>query len=306
MSAKHVGLGRGLGALIKETPTPEEGAGSAAQAGITTVPTNHVHKSPWQPRRHFAPEALDELVRSVHERGVLQPLLVRRLTPRDETEEFELIAGERRLRAAQEAEVEEVPVIIMDVSDGEALELALVENLQREDLNIIEEAEGYAALADTFHLTQDEIAQRVGKARTTVANCLRLLGLPDSIKQLLAEGQLSAGHAKVLLGVEIPEEQALLARRTAKEGLSVRVLEQLVARHRGTPKKPRTEKPDIPADHLKYLVDRLHQHLGTSVRVTPCKTLANGKKSKGSIEIDYYSNEELDRLLQLLGLTEDL
>jgi ParB family chromosome partitioning protein len=303
MAAKHVGLGRGLSALIKDSPA--SGDAPAPSGGIVNLPIGQVHKSPWQPRRTFETEALEDLVRSIRERGVLQPLLVRQ-TAAGEQPAYEVIAGERRLRAAQVAELTEVPVILMDVSDGEALELALIENLQREDLNIIEEAEGYRVLSESFELTQDDIATRVGKARATVANCLRLLGLPDSVKALVAAGDLSAGHAKVLLGLEIHAEQEMLARRTVKEGLSVRSLERLVAKLKRPPRKRRAERSDIPPDHVKYLTDRLYQHLGTSVRVAPCKTLANGKKAKGVIEIDYYSGEELDRLLVLLGLSEDL
>jgi ParB family chromosome partitioning protein len=306
MAAKHIGLGRGLGALIRDSApetTPPDG-------GTTRLPILHIRKSPWQPRRTFAPEALDELVRSIKERGVLQPLLVRRL-PGDEgksdgVQEYELIAGERRLRAAELAKVAEVPAIVMDATDAEALELALIENLQREDLNIVEEAEGYAMLLDKFSLTQEEVAQRVGKARASVANCLRLLSLPDNIKRLLSEGALSPGHAKVLLGLEIPAEQELLAQRCIREGLAVRALERLVARLKRPPKKRRAERSDIPAEHVKYLANRLQQHLGTSVRVQPCRTLSNGKKAKGSLEIDFFSSDELDRLLILLGLSEDL
>ena len=307
MAAKHIGLGRGLGALIKESPAaaPEPTGPVAApvaesSAGVVRIPVEKVHKSPWQPRLRMAPEALEELTNSVREKGVLQPLLVRRVK-----DGFELIAGERRLRAARGAEIKEVPAIVMEATDREALELALIENLQREDLNLIEEAEGYRALGEKFEMTQEQISQRVGKARASVANALRLLGLPDGVKQLVAEGTLSPGHAKVLLGLEIPREQELLAVRVIKEGLSVRTLEHIVTRLKKPAKKPRAEKSDIPEDHLRFLIERLHQHLGTAVRVNPCKTLANGKKTKGSVEIDFYSNEDLDRLLILFGLTDN-
>ncbi len=306
MSAKHTGLGRGLGALIKETSAPAAAPAPAVAAatskdGILRVDIDKVKKSPWQPRHIIAPEALDDLARSVREHGVLQPLLVRKVG-----DYYELIAGERRLRAAQSAELKQVPVIVMDVPDRGALELALIENLQREDLNAMEEAEGYRALADKFEMSQEQIAQRVGKARATVANSLRLLDLTDPVKRLVAEGQLSAGHAKALLGLAIPHEQELLAARVAKEGLSVREVERLVQRLQKGPKKPRASKSDLPESHLQYLSDRLHQHLGTSVHVTPCRTLANGKKVKGSIAIDFYSNDDLDRLLVLLGIAENL
>lgn len=303
MAAKHIGLGRGLGALIKDSSVAPAAApaATAPAPAETRIPVARIKRSPWQPRHVFEQEALAELVQSVKERGVLQPLLVRKVGA-----EFELIAGERRLRAAIEAGRPDVPVIVMDVTDREALELALIENLQRSDLNLIEEAEGYQTLIDKFSLTQDDIAQRVGKARPTVANALRLLALPDRVKQLVAERQLSPGHAKALLGLEHPKEQELLAARVVAEGLSVRTLERLVNRLRKAPRKPRAEKSDIPREHLQFLVDQMHQKLGTAVRMESCRTLANGKKVKGQIEIDFYSNDDLDRILVILGLAGQL
>ncbi|HEY8241422.1 MAG TPA: ParB/RepB/Spo0J family partition protein, partial [Kiritimatiellia bacterium] len=262
MAAKHVGLGRGLGALIKDSVSAPAAAAPAApaEAPSNKIAIARIKKSPWQPRHHFEKDAHAELVQSVRERGVLQPLLVRKIA-----DGFELIAGERRFRAATEAGLKEVPAIVMEVTDREALELALVENLQRADLNLIEEAEGYKALAEKFGMTQDEIATRVGKARPTVANALRLLDLPDKVKRLVAERQLSPGHAKVLLGLEIPKEQELLADRCVQESLSVRTLERIVHRLRIPAKKPRASKTDVPEGHLKYLLDHLHQKLGTQV-----------------------------------------
>ena len=297
MSAKKTGLGRGLGALIRDA-VPEA---ATVEGGITQVPIEKIHKNPWQPRQKIAPEALEDLAHSIREQGVLQPLLVRRVE-----NHYEMIAGERRLRAAQNAELKEVPVIVMEASDREVLELALIENLQREDLNLIEEAEGYRALAEKFDLTQEQIAQRVGKARATVANALRALDLPAKVRDMIGREEITAGHAKALLGLEIAREQELLAQRIAREGLSVRTAERIVARLKKPPKKPRAEKADIPEAHMRYLLDRLHQRLGAPVRVTPCRTLANGKKARGTIEIDYFSSEDLDRLLTLMGLTEDL
>lgn len=301
MAAKHTGLGRGLGALIKDTPPAEEPSAPATPEktdGTTRIPIEKIRKSPWQPRREFTAEALDDLTRSVQERGILQPLMVRKAG-----DAYELIAGERRFRAAQNAELKEVPVIVMEVTDREALELALIENLQREDLNLIEEAEGYKLLMEKFEMTQEHVAQRVGKGRATIANALRLLDLPDTVKRLVAEQKLSPGHAKVLLSVEIPREQELLAARVIAEQMSVRTLERIVAQLKRPEKKSRSERSDIPDSHLQYLSEQLHQHLGTSVRVSPCKTLANGKKVKGTIEVDFYSNDDLDRLLAILGLT---
>jgi len=301
MAAKPTGLGRGLGALIQDVPAAQQPAPAAApvKGGAARLPVALIRRSPWQPRHVFDREALSELVASVRERGVLQPLLVRR-----SGENFELIAGERRLRAAQEAGLGDVPAIVMEVTDREALEIALVENLQRSDLNLIEEAEGYRALADKFQMTQEQIAVRVGKARPTIANAMRLLDLPDPVKQLVAERKLTPGHAKALLGLDNPREIELLAQRVISEEMPVRTLENIVARTKRGPKKARVEKADIPEQHLRYLVERLHQHFGTHVRISPCRTLANGKKVKGVIELDYHSSDELDRLLVILGVTE--
>lgn len=295
MAAKHIGLGRGLSALIKDGSIGEPPL--AAPERSNRIPVASIRKSPWQPRRIFSPEPLAELVDSVKERGVLQPLLVRKVA-----DHYELIAGERRLRAAQEARLDDVPAVIMDVGDQEALEIALVENLQRSDLNLVEEAEGYRMLAEKFKMTQEQIAERVGKARPTIANALRLLDLTDRVKQLVAERRITPGHAKALLGLEIAREQELLAERVIAEDLSVRTLERIVARTRRAPRKSRPEKTDIPATHLEALAEQLRQHLGTQVRLTPCKTLPTGKKTPGRVEIEYYSSEELDRIIQTLGL----
>lgn len=312
MATKH-GLGRGLKALIQDqTPPSAPPAGPALPAApapaplppgtalIRKVPVAQIKPSPWQPRRVFAPEALEELVQSIRERGVLQPLLVRKISGA-----FELIAGERRWRAAQTAELAEVPVIVMDANDNQALELALVENLQRQDLNVIEEAEGYQALSDKFNLTQDDIAQRVGKARASVANTLRLLHLPIVVRQYLAENRLTPGHAKALLGLDIAEEQVQLAERLVREGRSVRDAEKWVAALKRKPRKPREVRGTaLPEDHVRRVSELLHQHFGTGIHLEPCRTLANGKKTRGSIRIDLYSDDDLDRILQILGLQE--
>ena len=311
MATKH-GLGRGLKALIQDqtppsapavapvTPSRVSSAGDPPSgSAIRKVSVTQIKPSPWQPRRHFAPEALEDLVNSIRERGVLQPLLVRKIAGA-----FELIAGERRWRAAQAAELAEVPVIVMEANDNQALEIALVENLQRQDLNVIEEAEGYQALIDKFNLTQDDIARRVGKARASIANTLRLLNLPVMVRQYLAENLLTSGHAKALLGLEIAEEQVQLAERIVREGRSVRDAEKWVAALKRKPAKPRAIQGGLPDDHVRRLSELLHQHFGTGVHLEPCRTLANGKKTRGSIKIDLYSDDDLDRILQILGLQE--
>lgn len=297
------GLGRGLDALIRDVPadsTARENADSESSRGITSIPTEAIVPSPYQPRRTFESEPLEELVRSIRSHGVLQPLLLRRIG-----NTHELVAGERRLRAAQEAGLKEVPAIVRDVSDADALALSLIENLQREDLNIMEEAEGYRRLASQFGLTQEEIARIVGKARATVSNALRLLDLPEEVKQMVQAGSLSAGHAKVLLGVSIDEEKRLLAKRVVDEGLSVRTLERIAARLERVPRKPRAFRTDLPPDHLNHLTEELQRRFGSHVRVFPSRTLANGKKAKGSIEIDFYSNDDLNRILEILGISDE-
>ncbi len=293
--AARKGLGRGLGALIKDeapTDTPIE-----QEDGIKKVPLDSITRNKRQPRHTFDESALADLTASVKEHGVLQPLLVR-----PDGDGYELIAGERRLRASTAAGLTKVPVIVMNATDGDSLELALIENLQRENLNVLEEAEGYRELAVEFNMTQEEIADRVGKARASITNALRLLTLPDEVKSMLADDRLTRGHAKALLGLEIEKEQVLVARRAVEEGISVRNLEKLIQRAK-TPRKPRAAKPDLPASHVGYLSDQLHTHFGTSVRITPCRTYANGKKGKGSIEIDFFSNDDLDRLLALMGFS---
>ena len=306
----HVGgLGRGLDALIGRESTqkvagmsdvahPTSGAESAAGGkSVILVSTAMIQASPWQPRRVFDEVALHELADSIREHGIIQPLICR-IAPAGG---YELIGGERRLRAATEAGLKEVPVIVMEAVDRDAAELALVENLQREDLNVVEEAEGYRALAEGFGMTQAEIADRVGKARASVANAMRLLELPDEVKQLLGSGLLSVGHAKVILGVEGEEDRIKLARDSVKDGLTVRMLEQRLERRRATPKN-RVVTSDIPDDYLEMLLDKLRGRFGTSVRLSPSVRFPNGRRGKGRIEVDYIDNEDLTRILELLGV----
>lgn len=299
MSAKK-GLGRGLSALIKDETQNQHNDIADTREGLTRVPVTSIVRNPHQPRQSFDATSLKELTASVKEHGVLQPLLVR-----PAADDYELIAGERRLRAATAAGLPDVPVLIIEASDHTSLEIALIENVQRENLNPVEEAEGYRELAELFEMTQEEVAQRVGKSRAAIANTMRLLNLPDEVRAMLADGRLSAGHAKALLGLDIPQEQVLTARRVVDEGLSVRALEKLIKRLTTVAPRPRAAKPDLPTDHLRHLSEKLHTHFGTSIRIQPCKTYSNGKKGKGWIEIDFFSNDDLDRVLSLLGLDED-
>jgi len=279
LSARQA-LGKGLGALIPDKPLAEgEGKKSFFTCGIEEIQPN-----PFQPRKTFNEEPLQELVQSIREKGILQPLVVRR-----KGERYELIAGERRWRAAQKAGIKEVPILVRNVSESELLELSLIENIQRENLNPIEEAEAYKGLAEQFHLTQEDISQKVGKDRATVANALRLLKLPPEIKQSLAEGKVTVGHARALLGLDSPEKQRAAWRKVLSGGLSVRQTENLIKRLR--PKTSAGAAKSTP--EWESLVDELQRSLGTRVRIV-------GRKKRGRIEIDFYSPEELERILDFL------
>ncbi|MGA0334060.1 MAG: ParB/RepB/Spo0J family partition protein [Kiritimatiellia bacterium] len=326
MATRKKGLGRGLNALMQQGGSPSSSSPESIRpdaseetdkvskraenrqetsAGTLEVAIHLITANPYQPRERFEEEALEELTQSIQEMGILSPLLVRQR--KEDGAGYQLIAGERRFRAAQRAGLKKVPGLLRELTDQEALEIALVENLQRRDLNIIEEAEGYQRLADEFNLTQEAIAKRVGKGRATVANALRLLALSPTVRDMVSDGRLSTGHAKVLLGLELREEQELLARQSVKENWSVREIERQV-KARLSPPKPKTgsTRNDIPPDHVQFLTDKLHQKFGTSVRLIPSKSLPNGKKQRGRLEIDIYSNDDLDRVLDLLGLSDSL
>lgn len=316
---RRAGLGRGLGALIsanaavpqpappappRQHPDPDTSAAQAATNAVISVPPVEIQRSPWQPRQAFDAEPLRELADSIRANGVIQPLVCRK----NKDGKYELIAGERRLRAAHLAGLTLVPVILVDAGDRRAAELAIIENIQRQDLNVIEEAEGYQTLTETFHLTQQEVADRVGKARATVANALRLLDLPDEAKQLLGDGLLTTGHAKVLLGLDDPMEQTLLARKCVTEDLTVRALERAIRRRKAsssTDSSTTSSKPDLPENYVRDLCERLHSHFNTAVRLSPSATHANGRHTKGILEIDFYDNNDLDRILELLGIILD-
>lgn len=270
-------LGRGLGALIPTTY-------GAPESPTDTVAIALIRPNPFQPRHHFEDAAIAELAESIRQKGILQPLLVRRVDGG-----YELIAGERRLRAAQRAGLDSVPVLVRDASDAEALELALIENIQRENLNPIEEARAYRRLLEEFDLTQDEVAARVGKERSTVANSLRLLQLPDEVKAEIERGVLSAGHARALAGADSDAAKIRLSREVIARKLTVRQTEQLAKR---------TRQP-LSAD-FQAVGQRLTEALGTRVRLQPSR---NGA---GRIQIEYYSLQELNGLIdRLAALDED-
>ncbi|GAB4369159.1 MAG: ParB/RepB/Spo0J family partition protein [Deltaproteobacteria bacterium] len=269
-------LGRGLSALLPGTAERE--------SEFLRIPASHIRAGAHQPRQTFDPGELEELVESIREKGVLQPVLVR---PAEGG--YELVAGERRLRAAQMAGLEVVPAVVKKMSDREALEAALVENVQREDLNAIEVAQAYQRLGQEFSLSQEEIARRVGKGRTTVANTLRLLKLPEPVRQAVVDGRLSAGHARALL--QAPSERLLSIFQAAlRKGLSVREVERLC---RAGETKRAARKPRRLDPHLSDLEERLSRRGGTRVRI-------RGTARKGTIEIAYFSEGEFSRLVELL------
>ena len=263
---------------------------------IHRVDLQNVSPSPLQPRKEFAPEALQELISSIREHGIIQPLIVRQANGR-----YELIAGERRWRAAQELGLTNVPVIVRSANDLEVLELSLIENLQRADLNPIEEAQGYARLAGEFSLRQEDIALKVGRSRAAVANAMRLLDLHPQVQTWLTQNLLSVGHAKVLLGLRTPEDQLLAAETILRRSATVRQTERLVARQLGTTRARRKRSSRDGANHSAALADleeRLQKHLGTRV------ILRHGEK-RGRIEIEYYGNDDLQRILGALGLPSE-
>src|SRR6266699_2107026 len=287
------GLGKGLGALIG-TPVVAPRADAESGERVYQVTLASITPSPLQPRKDFAREALQELIDSIRQHGIIQPLIVRQVGTR-----FELIAGERRWRAAQEIGLTEAPVIIRSASDLEVLELSLIENLQRADLNPIEEAQGYARLANEFAMRQEDIALKVGRSRAAVANAMRLLDLHPQVQVWLAQNLITVGHAKVLLALKVPEEQLLAAETVLRRNATVRTTERLVARQLGigrSRRKQRAAGQTVTSAAVEDLQNRLQQHLATHV------TVHHGEK-RGRIEIEYYGNDDLQRIVTALGLT---
>ncbi|MGD9762168.1 MAG: ParB/RepB/Spo0J family partition protein [Candidatus Binatia bacterium] len=277
MDTRKRGLGRGLGALIPGTPPPVP----SEDVPLGTVAMSAIKPNPYQPREIFDEAAIEELAASIREKGLLQPLLVRRAGAG-----YELIAGERRFRAAQRAGLTEVPVSVRSAGDVEALELALIENLQRADLNPIEEARAFKRLGDEFELTQEDIARRVGKSRSAITNSLRLLQLPRQVQAQLESGELSAGHARSLLALDDAAAQLTAAREVTDNGLSVRDTEKLV-RERGNQPVIDVEQRALEAELARTLATRVH--------------LRHRKDGSGRIIIEYFSLDELDGLLVRLG-----
>jgi ParB family chromosome partitioning protein len=302
-------LGRGLGALLGGNPLAQPAPAPAIQQPtipisapdnrerVQRVALDKIRPSALQPRKQFSEESLRELADSIREQGIVQPLIVRA-----RGDFFELIAGERRWRAAQLLNLSEVPVITREADDRAVLELALIENLQRENLNAIEEAHGYAQLAEQFQLTQEEIAAKVGKSRAAVANSLRLIKLSQTIQNFVRDERLSVGHAKVILGLADEKNQQLAAERVIKDGLNVRQTEGLVAKlqKRGPRKTAQPESIAAPIGdpHIADLEARLREIFATKVQL-------NYAQGKGTLEISFFSDAELERLLQILGVAAD-
>jgi len=303
-------LGRGLGALLGGSPIAKPptsvlvpAATSEAQPApedaerVERVPLEQIRPCPLQPRKDFSPETLRELADSIREQGIVQPLIVR-----ERSGTLELIAGERRWRAAQLLGLSEVPVIVRPADDRSVLELALIENLQRENLNAIEEANGYAQLIEQFGLKQEEVAAKVGKSRAAVANALRLLRLPAMVQAAIRDGRLSVGHAKVILGLANEHQQRRAVERILKAGLSVRQTEALVAAllARGAKAQaaggPAAAHPIDP--HVAGIENQLRERLGTKVHL-------RYSQGKGALEISFFSEAEFDRILQILGVAAD-
>jgi ParB family transcriptional regulator, chromosome partitioning protein len=281
-------LGRGLGALLHQESRPA----APTAGGVTRLPVDQVHADRANPRKTFDEAALEELAVSLKQHGVLQPVLVRR----DSKGGYRLIAGERRWRAAQRAGLREIPAIIRESSDAEAYELALIENIQRADLNPLEEAEAFRRLLDERRLSQDQIADRLGKDRSTIANALRLLTLPNEVKQLLAEGDLDMGHARALLGLTRAADMVNLARAVVTDKLTVREVEARVKGLKPAPATPskRGRNTSKSSPEARRLVEDLQRRLGTKVR------LVEKGPGKGSLEIDYFSFEDLERIIGLI------
>ena len=299
---KRHGLGRsvdfsgGVNGLLGTPVAVPVAAGQALE-----LPILEIERSPYQPRRDFREEELKELAESLKNNGLVQPPTVRR----NASGRYELIAGERRLRAAQLAGWSKIRVTLVEADDQTAAVMTTTENLQREDLNPIEEAVSYKTLQEKFNLTQAEVAEKVGKGRATVANATRLLELPDEVKQLLAESLLSVGHAKVLLSVDGEKERTLLARDCVNNQLTVRALEKKVLRMHAPVESRQSGTPDLPDSYVRNLAEKMKRHLGCAVRITSGVMHPNGRHTKGVVEIDFFDNDDLDRIIRMIGVTVD-
>ena len=288
MAKKNSGLGRGLEAIFLDNSIAEEK--SHNEEGVSKIKISLVDPKRDQPRKYFDKDALEQLSASIVENGLLQPILVREYGEG----RYQIIAGERRFRASKLAGLTEIPAIVLDKDDKNAAQIALIENIQREDLNPIEEALAYKSLAEEYDMTQEELSKQVGKSRSAIANSVRLLDLPDEVLTLVASKELSAGHARTLLGLHNREDMILLAQHAVENDLSVRVLEDEVKRL-NKPQKPTVEEDENPSlvDYFRELEIRVQSHLGRKVKI-------DGKGRKKTITLSYEDNEDLDEILTLL------
>ena len=288
MAKKNSGLGRGLEAIFLDNSIAEEK--SHSEEGVSKIKISLVDPKRDQPRKYFDKDALEQLSASIVENGLLQPILVREYGEG----RYQIIAGERRFRASKLAGLTEIPAIVLDKDDKNAAQIALIENIQREDLNPIEEALAYKSLAEEYDMTQEELSKQVGKSRSAIANSVRLLDLPDEVLTLVASKELSAGHARTLLGLHNREDMILLAQHAVENDLSVRVLEDEVKRL-NKPQKPTVEEDENPplVDYFRELEIRVQSHLGRKVKI-------DGKGRKKTITLSYEDNEDLDEILTLL------
>ena len=299
---KRHGLGRSVdfsGGVNGLLGTPAAAMAVSGQA--LELPIMEIERSPFQPRRDFDEEEMKCLAESLKNNGLIHPPAVRK----NASGRYELISGERRLRAAQLAGWSKIRVTLVEADDQKAAVMTTTENLQREDLNPLEEAVAYKTLQDKFNLTQAEVAEKVGKGRATVANATRLLELPDEVKQLIAGNLLSAGHAKVLLSVDDEKDRILLARDCVNSQLTVRALERKVQKLQAPVEQRQKGTPDLPAAYVRNLADKLMRHLGCAVRVTPGVSHPTGRHTKGVVEIDFFDNDDLDRIIRMIGVTVD-
>lgn len=296
MAVKSKGLGRGLDSLIpekknsstKKSEKPDSGEENVSKSGELMMKINMVEPNRDQPRKNFEEDALLELADSIKQMGILQPLLVRK-----RKDYYEIIAGERRWRAAKIAGLKEVPVIIKDYTEQEIVEIGLIENIQRENLNPIEEAMAYKKLLEEFHLKQDEVAERVSKSRTAVTNSMRLLKLNEKVQQMIIDDMITTGHARALLAIDDQEQQYVLANKIFDEKLSVRETEKLIKEIKN-PKKPKVKKPVENSFLYDDLANKMKEVMGTKVSIS---SKGNGK---GKIEIEYYSDKELERMFDMI------
>lgn len=292
--SKQSGLGRGIEALFEENELNEVGDNESVQ----DVKLSLIRPNPYQPRRTFDQKALRELASSIQESGVFQPIILRQPDPK--LKRYELIAGERRFRASKLAHQATIPAIIRQMSDEKMMEVAVLENLQREDLTPLEEAQAYQTLMDKLSLTQAQVAERLGKSRPYIANYLRLLGLPNEIKELVSAGKLSMGQARTLLGLKDRKQLVKLAKQAVDKNLTVRQLEEQVAQMNGTAEKKKAKRRQRKPAYVREAESQLQSKFGTKVAVAPSR-----KKNAGKIEIPYTSADDFNRIMEVLNISLD-